>query len=301
MKRLLPLCALAALALLSLKSAECAGCAREGLRLCLETVLPTLFPFFVASLLFVSCGAADGLGALLAPFMRSLFGVGGAGAAALALGLCGGYPVGAKTAAALYADGCLSRDEAERLLAFCNNAGPGFILGVCGGAVLESARAGAYLLLVHVAAALLTGVLLRRRGEAKSSRGGEVPRPARQSLARAFPAAVRDSFSAVWGVCGFVVFFMALRGLVPALPPRLAPLWGFLELTGGVLSLRGGGARAFVACAVLLGWGGLSVHAQTLSVLEGSGLSARYYLLGKAVHAALSGALAYPAALWLFP
>ena len=51
----------------------------------------------------------------------------------------------------------LSRDEGERLLAFCNNAGPGFLLGVCGAGVFSSSRAGAALYLIHVAAALCAG------------------------------------------------------------------------------------------------------------------------------------------------
>ena len=82
---------------------------------------------------------------LLSPLMRPLFSLSGAGASALALGLCGGYPVGARTAAALVENGSLPREEGERLLAFCNNAGPGFLLGVCGAGVFSSARARAAL------------------------------------------------------------------------------------------------------------------------------------------------------------
>ncbi|MFQ6978139.1 MAG: hypothetical protein ACLRSD_15170 [Oscillibacter sp.] len=92
----------------------------------------------------------------------ALFGLSGAGAAALALGLCGGYPVGARTAAELVENGALSQEEGERLLAFCNNAGPGFLLGVCGAGVFSSSRAGAALYLIHVAAALCAGLLICR-------------------------------------------------------------------------------------------------------------------------------------------
>ena len=94
-----------------------ATAAREGVALCLQTVLPSLFPFFVLSSLLIACGASELLSALLSPLMRPLFGLSGVGAAALALGLCGGYPVGARTAAELVENGALSRDEGERLLA----------------------------------------------------------------------------------------------------------------------------------------------------------------------------------------
>ena len=279
-------------AALAAAPAEASDAARQGLALCLQTVLPSLFPFFVLSSLVVASGAADGFGRTLAPVMRPLFRMSGAGAAALALGLVGGYPVGARTTAELYRGGALSKSEAERLLAFCNNAGPGFILGVCGTAVLHDTRAGLYLYLVHVAAAVLSGVMLCRLTPAENTPSCSPRRTQGQSLAAAFPTAVRDSFAAVWSVCGFVVIFAVVLRYVTLLLPPSPLLIGFIELTNGVLSLsadRGG----FVLCAVFLAWGGLSVHAQTLSVLEDSGLSVRFYFLGKAMQAALSAPLAW--------
>lgn len=271
---------------------ESAQAARQGLSLCLETVLPSLFPFFVLSSLCISTGAAAAFGRALEPVMRPLFGLSGAGAGALALGLTGGYPVGARSVAELYRDGALSRQEAERLLAFCNNAGPGFVMGICGGAVFHSTRAGLYLYLTHVAAAVLTGILLRRKQPLRLRTAEQRKRnPAPRRLAAAFPAAVRDSFAAAWSVCGYVVIFAVLLRFATAALPGAALLPGLLELTNAVLSLTPD-RQGFVACAVLLGWGGLSVHAQTLSVLEDSGLSANTYFLGKITQAALSAPLA---------
>ena len=76
-----------------------ADAVREGIDLCLRAVIPSLFPFFAVSSLLVSLGAADGAGRVLARPFRRLFRCGGAGCAALLLGLIGGYPVGARTAA----------------------------------------------------------------------------------------------------------------------------------------------------------------------------------------------------------
>ena len=278
---------------------EAADAARQGLALCLQTVLPSLFPFFVLSSLLVALGGADALACALEPMMRPLFRMSGAGAAALALGLVGGYPVGARTAAELYRSGTLSRAEAERLLSFCSNAGPGFILGVCGSAVLHSARAGVYLCLVHAASAVLTGVMLCRLTGAERSAPPPRRRAQVQRPAAAFPAAVRESFAAAWSVCGFVVLFAVIVRPVSALLPGRPMLIGLIELTNGVLSLPAG-RGGFVRCAVLLGWGGLSVHAQTLSVLDETGLSPRRYFLGKAVQAALSAPLAMLAAARLY-
>lgn len=283
---------------LVLRTGACVRAAQEAVALCLETVIPSLFPFMVLSSLLIRCGQAAALGRRMSGLMRPLFGLSGAGAGALALGLVGGYPTGARAAAELVRRGELSAQEGERLLAFCNNAGPGFLLGVCGAAVFDSGRAGAWLYLIHAAGAVLTGLLLRGRG------AGEIRPPGAGSplpLHAALPGAVRGACASMAAVCGFVVLFSTaaapLKAAGASVPRAL--LLGALELTGGVTALpptRVG----FVACAAMLGWGGLSVHAQTLAMLEGSGLGTRRYFCGKALHALLSAALAVPVAARLF-
>ena len=92
--------------------------AREGLGLCANVILPSLFPFFVLSGLVVELGLVGYAGRALECVMYPLFRVPGACASALALGFIGGYPVGARTAIGLYEKGLCSKIEAERLLAF---------------------------------------------------------------------------------------------------------------------------------------------------------------------------------------
>ena len=289
------LCCFSALLLLPEVSAQAA---RDAMLLCAQTLIPSLFPFFVLSSLLIACGASELLSALLSPLMRPLFGLSGAGAAALALGLCGGYPVGARTAAELVENGALSRDEGERLLAFCNNAGPGFLLGVCGASVFSSSR---------VAAALCAGLLICRALPPVPH--GTYPHKSAkaQRFSTAFPAAVQNALTGCLNVSAFVVFFTVLaRLLLHFLPEAFASslpcalLLGFLELTSGVLSLPCSRA-GFLSCAALLGWGGMSVHFQTRSMLAASPLSARYYLKGKVLQALLSLLLSLPALPFLFP
>ena len=99
---------------------------------------------------------------------------------------------------------------------------------------------------------------------------------------------------------------LLVRLLLHFLPPQFASsllcslLLGFLELTSGTLSLPASRA-GFLACAAMLGWGGMSVHCQTLSALAASPLTARYYYKGKALQALLSVLFALPALPFLFP
>ena len=295
---------------------EAVGAARDGLALCFDVLVPSLFPYFVLSSLLVSTGVARELGHLAEPVMRRLFRVSGASAPALILGFIGGYPVGAKTVIALHKNGELSRVETERLLAFCNNSGPAFILGVAGAGVFSSGRVGLLLYLAHILASLLVGFLFRRWGGNKTPQerlrvrgNGETP-----GFAGAFTGSVRTSFRSVIDLSGFVVFFtvlirvLLLSGMIPsaadALGRILSPFgcdaaWaerlitGMIELTSGVWSLREAGtaASSVAMAAFMLGWAGVSVHCQTLSYISDSDLSAGTYVLGKLLHGLISAGI----------
>ena len=139
------LAASAAAALLLLRPQEAASAVRAGLALCAGTVVPSLFPFFAAISLLLQLGAAEALGRLCAPIMRPLFRMRGVCALPLLAGLLGGYPSGAKTAASLYAQGRITRQEAELLLGFCDNCGPAFLLGCVGAGVLGDPATGLWL------------------------------------------------------------------------------------------------------------------------------------------------------------
>lgn len=282
---------LGVMALLLVRSAVAGEAVRRGLTLCARSIIPALFPYFVVSGLFTSLGFAESVGRRLAPVTEHLFGVGGAGASALFLGLLGGYPVGGRTAGQLYRAGRLEKDEAQRLLAFCNNAGPSFILGVVGLGCFQSLRAGVLLYVIHALSAVLVGVLQKKKGRPRRS----APRPLSppEKILPAFIRSVQDSAGAMVRICGFVVFALVVQALLAELTGITHPAaLGFIELTGGVVRL-GSSPSDFVWAATLLGWGGLSVHGQTAAVLAGTGLRMDRYFLGKLLQAAVSAVLAY--------
>ena len=276
------------------------GAAREGLALCAGSVIPALFPFLAASSLLLKLGFGDALAGPLAPLM-GLYRLPGEAAGALALGLAGGYPVGARTAAELYAQGSLTRDEAERLLTFCNNANPAFLLSGLGLGVLGSDRAGLWLWLIHLFSALVTGLVLARK---PGRRGGGRSLPRKDAAPEgSFPellvGAVQGALGAILGICAFVELFYVLGLPLRRLPaPWGAGLAGAAELFSASAALPGG-RLGFVLAAGLAGFGGLSVLCQTAAVLAPQGLSPVPSLRGKLLQGVLSAALAAALAPWV--
>ena len=74
---------------------------RDGLTLCGQVVIPSLFPFLALSSFLVQSGLAQRAGHLLEPITKLLFRLPGAAGSAILMSLIGGYPVGAAHAVLL--------------------------------------------------------------------------------------------------------------------------------------------------------------------------------------------------------
>ena len=266
--------------------------AAQALALCAGTVIPSLFPFLVISSLLIALGFGEWLAPYFSGLMTPLFRLPGQASGPLLLGLVGGYPIGAQSAAELYQQGLLTKEEAERLLAFCNNSNPIFLISVLGSGVFGSVRAGVWLWLIHLLAALLTGFLFRGR-KAATRRGAARSLSCRAvSLPAAVVSSVRSAANGMLSVCAFVTLFYVLISPLASLsglfPTALVGLVELFSLT----PLLTPDVPGFVLAAACAGWGGLSVLCQTAAVLDGTGLRLTPCIWGKLLQALLSAALA---------
>ncbi len=302
---------------LILYNAGAAGDAcREALEMCARLLIPSLFPFFVLSGYLNRVGLPGLLGRVFAPFASRLFGVSGAGASAFVMGLLGGYPAGAAYIADMERSGSVTAREAERLLAFCSNSGPAFIVGAVGLGVFGSVRYGLMLYGIHVLAAFLTGIVFRGKHPCGEIQDVQIDTA---DAALSLVGAVRQATASILSVCGFAVCFSVLVRVLDAngalsllcgavaarfgFEPRFvrAMLTGLLELGSGAAAMQGlrPAPASFALAAFLLGWGGLSVQFQTLAVLAESRAKGVLHLTGRLLSAVFAAAMAYAAGLWL--
>lgn len=290
---------LALFAAFLLYPAACAEGVRDGLSLAAGRALPALVPFFLASGLLVRTGFAETFGRLLARPLARLYRLPPAAASAVLLGLTGGYPVGAATAAALLEQGALSREEAARVNLFCNCASPGFCIGLVGLGVFGSARTGAVLYGIHALSALLAGLLTARGGSPQPLPQTAAPpvRAPREGFAAAFCAAVQQAAATSLTVTAFLtVFSILLRLLAPVLAPIPygQALAGVIELTNGLNRLTAlplsRGALVTLS-SFLLGFGGLAVHFQVRALAAPQDLPMAGFTAAKLLHGAIAALL----------
>lgn len=256
--------------------------AKNGMELCIQTLIPSLFPFFVLSSLLTGSMIGQSF-RLLHPVFR-LLGVPEGAESLLTVGFLGGYPVGAQNIALAYHTGSISKSEAERMLAFCNNAGPAFIFGILG-QMFSNPYVPWVLWGIHVASALIVAILLRE----KKPKSAVLP-----CRSISFSDSLASSLKVMALVCGWVILFRVMltfleRWILWLFPDVFQIIFsGILELSNGCIqlgSVPSEGLR-FILASIFLSLGGLCVAMQTVSVTKG--LSLKLYSLGKAMQCAFS-------------
>ncbi len=109
-------------------SKECADGAFSGVEMCINVLIPSLFPFMAVSSFTVKSGISDFLGKPFGKIMKSVFGLSPCFAPILLLSVTGGYPIGAKSCNELYKNGNAGTEECKRASMFMVCAGPGFLV-----------------------------------------------------------------------------------------------------------------------------------------------------------------------------
>ena len=297
------------LAALMLRADTARQAAQDAVRQAGLVVFPSLFPFIAASRLLTRSGALELRRGDRLCFR--LFGVPAAGMGAVLIGLCGGYPLGVFTACALYRNGALTRTQAQKLIAFCNNTGPAIFFGMVSAVLFPDPGVCAALFLIHILSAVLTGFLV-----SKGERGRAAQPKNALPEAEPLPRALQGAFFSALALCGHVIFFSVLLRLAPELPPvdwllsrapvergtAEAVVCALTELAAGIAAMTRitDPAARFVLCAGAIGWGGLCVHMQAAGVWQEAGLCPKGYYPAKGLQTVLSCVLALPAANLLF-
>lgn len=276
-----------------------------GLKTCAGVLIPALFPFMALSSFLSLTNAARILSAPLAPITTKIFKLPKELGATVLLSLVGGYPVGAKSISLLLSQGKISKRTAERMLCFCVNSGPSFLITAVGTGMLTDRTAGVILFVTQTAATLIIGAIVSLRAKPVKAETGSVE----MRGASALVAAVSSASSAMLAMCSFAVLFSGILSLVTAsgITYRIARLLsikesvvsavaaGFFEVTSGCVRAAGlSGDMAFAMISIIVSFGGLSVLFQIMSCFRDNPVRFRPLIFARLSHMFVSTAMALP-------
>ncbi len=270
----------------------------RGMAVCTTVIIPTLYPFMLLAGILTDSPLCRNPGKIMQKITTMVFGLPGCCGPAILLSLVGGYPAGMMAAARLYRQGQITREQWQRMSAFCIGAGPGFIIGTVGSALLGSTRAGILLYVAQTVTSLSIGVGLGRGHRQQVTTATDT------SPKRPFAEMVADSCRALLTTCGFVVAAaMALSlwesvGMARAIATATGwdttgistVLAGLLEVSCGCIGAVGL-PLAPVWLSLMLSWGGLSVHGQLAATLPEENLLTPGFWGWRILHGIISSGL----------
>lgn len=259
--------------------------AKDGLLLWANLVFPALFPFFVTAELLIAYRFVEKVGLWIQKPVKVIFRLPGEAGFVLIMGMLCGYPAGARWTADLRRRGLLTKEEAERLLAFSNGPSPLFILGVIAGGYYSSPEVGWVLLGCLYLSTIILGLLLRTNTQytpaTPSDNSTELPGPFGTELTRT----IRKSVDTLLIVGGVITYFSVLTEMLIRLFTSIGFTHTFIpalfEITVGVdliTSLEEPLVVQLCFLTFLTGFHGFSVQAQVVSMLQGTDITPGIYL-----------------------
>lgn len=247
-----------------------------GINICFTTVIPTLFPFFILSDFWSSSIYIKKDGAFARIFER-LFGISGTALPSFFLGTVCGFPLGVKSAAGLYENKMINKDELERLIGFANNPSIAFVISGIGAGIYSDTSVGIRLYISVVLSAILVGAVFKQKRD-KNENSHIIIRQ-KFDLVGSIKSAGISSIT----VSSYIIFFCALINLVKkTVGNRLCVtiISGFLEVTNASFSSASLGENLYFLrlplTAFALGFSGFSVHLQSFALLPKEISKTRY-------------------------
>ncbi len=248
-----------------------------------QKMVPALFPFMVLSGIMIRMNLTDSFVKMISPILTPVLHIRHSCIYVMIVGFLCGFPMGAHVTAQLYERKQLTYNEADFLLAFCNNIGPvyfvSYALPIMGIDVTIPMILGMYGL------PLIYGISLRYGTYRNLLPSKELPISNKQtniSLLEALDDSVMSSLTGIARLGGYMIFFNLLN-IIPALlmPSEATAYIGcFLEITGGLQMLQSK-SPYFGLCMLL--FGGISCTAQTYGMIKGTDLSLKTYLMHKTI------------------
>lgn len=276
--------------------------AKKGIDICLSVVIPSLFPFMILSSFLSQSSVSQLLSKPFSPIVTRVFKLDPQLGTIVFMSFIGGYPIGAKMISSLVKQKTISEQTASRMLCFCINAGPSFLISAVGTQILGSTKAGVLLYLSQLLASVTIAVFLPRSHQDTESYH---PVPG-ASYAGVFVQSVYDSCDAMLRSCGLIIFFSAL---LPLLVPSFVPdsplkaiITGFLEVTSGCVSAAEcPEGWPYLLLPLFVSFSGLSVIFQVSSYFLNTSVNLKPFYFSRFISPLLTLLYFYPLFLLLAP
>ncbi|MBE6151803.1 MAG: hypothetical protein E7165_00600 [Firmicutes bacterium] len=276
-----------------------------------KNIFPSLFPFFVLSDILINYGFVEFIGELFKPLMQKIFKTNGNAAYVFIMGMISGFPSSAKYTSQLYDQKLIDEKCGTKILMFTHFSNPLFILGTISIAFLNAKNVGLLILLCHYFSNIIIGFLFRNYYPSKNentkfsfknpiNKMTQYRVKNKKSIGQIINDSIIASVNTLLLILGTITVFLIITTIISNIinlnPYCQAILNGLIEMTQGLkytsnldLSLK----FKTIVSTMLISFGGLSVHMQTMSFINKTKIKYFPFFIARIIHAIISGLLVF--------
>lgn len=292
------------------ESASILESVRFSLNIFKNNIFPSLFPFFIISSLLIKYGFVELMGNLFKNFMNCVFRINSKCAFIFFMSIISGNPANAKYTRELYLNGEINKYEATKILCFTSFTSPLFILGTIS-LFLNNKEASLLILICHYLGNIVVGIMLRNYYPSKRENSNVSLKNAiekmhlkrisnKEGFGTIITNSLVNSINTLLLILGVITMCLVLTTIIDNnidLNTTLQSILnGFVEMTQGLkyISLEPIPLKLkSTLTAMILSFGGLSVHMQVMSILSDTDIKYLPFLCSRVICSLVSSFLVY--------
>ena len=237
---------------------------RNGFVIWVNQILPSLFPFFIFSDMFISKGIADDLCKKIGPIFAYVFNTSKYSFFIFFISLVSGSPTNAKNIKNMLDRGYILREEAEKILCFTCFFNPFLIYSITSLYLTKSDSIK--IIIITYITNLIIGLILRHRTV-------KINHLVRENTIKiTLISSIKNNIITLLYILGTIITMLTISALLRTDNVYLNNLLnGFLEITTGLINLGNlslSYTLKLILTSIYLSFGGISIHMQIKSILK---------------------------------
>lgn len=268
---------------------------KDGLIICLDILIPSMFIFLVIS---DFCQKTRALDLILKPFSYvcgKLFNLDYSLGPTLIFSLICGYPAGIHLISELVLKNRIDRKTATRMLYFCVNSGPAFLIGGISIPIFNNIIPGIILFTSQIISFFIIGTLCSIGTKTKTKTVNLIK--SEPQKINAFISSVKNAIHSMIIICSFTLFFSGIIGTIIELNIFnvktnryfVSLFTGLIEVTNGIICCKQiNGLAMFFILSVITSFGGICVHFQIKSIASKANIPFGKFYLWRIIYCLIS-------------
>lgn len=270
-----------------------------SLSLWLNTLVPSMFPMFVLSDILINYNFIDYIPQKILSTISKIFNISKPSVLILFLSLISGFPSNARNIKTAYEKNLISKKEAEHILTFNHFTNPLFVFQTIGSFFLNNSTYGLIIIFSHIFSNFLIGFFIRNKNTITKINNTTIKDNC-QSFGTILSTSIKKSIDTLFIVAGVATLFLILSSLITNIfslnEITSLIVKSILEMTMGLSSISLVSLNDTLKVTIstmIISFGGLSVHLQVISALEGSNIKYQNYLKGRLYQTVISGFISF--------